>query len=137
MTLTESANEVLPGLWVGDANACAAAAGARFNRLCVLEDPCGVAGCEHQRILSLQDGGALPDLLDAAANIIDKRWAGLNPPLLVHCGAGVERSPLTVAWWMRRRFGFDFDRGYAWLQSRRPCVADRRLCIRGGSDWGV
>ena len=52
MTLTESANEVLPGLWVGDANACAAAAGARFNRLCVLEDPCGVAGCEHQRILS-------------------------------------------------------------------------------------
>ena len=103
----------------------------------VLEDPCGVAGCEHQRILSLQDGGALPELLDAAANIIDKRWAGLNPPLLVHCGAGVERSPLTVAWWMRRRFGLDFDRGYAWLQSRRPCVADRRLWIRGGSDWGV
>jgi hypothetical protein len=54
-------------------------------------------GASTSAILSLQDGGTLPELLDAAANIIDKRWAGLNPPLLVHCGAGVERSLLTVA----------------------------------------
>jgi hypothetical protein len=94
------ADEVLPGLWIGDASSCAPAHEEGFNSLCVLEGPCGVP------------------------------WANLNPPLLVHCGAGVERSPLTVVWWMRRRFGLGFDTSYVWLQKRRPCIADRRMWIR-------
>ena len=124
------ADEVLPGLWIGDASSCAPAHELGFNSLCVLEGPCGVPHCHHVRILSLEDGAAIPELLDAAADVIEKRWADLNPPLLVHCGAGVERSPLTVVWWMRRRFGLNFDRSYVWLQMRRPCVADRRMWIR-------
>ena len=65
------------------------------------------AGCRIAitRAFSFEDGAAMPELLDAAADVIEKRWTNLNPPLLMHCGAGIERSPLTVVWWMRRRFG--------------------------------
>jgi len=130
LTLINGADAVLPGLWIGDASSCPVAHEVGFNSLCVLEDPCGTPHCHHVRILSLKDGAAMPELLEAAADVIDRRWANLNPPLLVHCGAGVERSPLTVVWWMRRRFGLDFDTSYEWLQKLRPCVADRRMWIR-------
>ena len=51
--------------------------------------------------------------------------------LLVHCGAGIERSPLTVAFWMVHSMYLtrDFDEAYAFLQSKRPIVMDRRAWL--------
>jgi hypothetical protein len=37
-----------------------------------------------------------PSPLDAAANVIDRRWANLNPPLLVDRGAGPTRISLNL-----------------------------------------
>jgi hypothetical protein len=38
----------------------------------------------------------MPALLDAAANVIDRRWADLNPRLLVDHGAGPMRISLNL-----------------------------------------
>jgi len=126
------AHEVLPGLWIGDAGACVLAV-PNWNCISVLESPCMVKHCEHHRILGIGACAELP-FLSAAADAIDRLWSQrLYTPLLVHCGAGVERSPLTVAWWMGRRFQIDMDRAYAWLKAHRPVVEDRRSWIR--KDW--
>jgi protein-tyrosine phosphatase len=64
-------------------------------------------------------------MLDAAITHID-RLLGMGHKVLVHCGAGVERSPLTVAWYLREKSGMDWDQAYALLREKRPVVQDRR-----------
>lgn len=119
------AHEVLPRLWIGPQGSCDAAPESVF-RICVLEEPHS-ARCQHMRILG-ENGKAQISSLDLVANMIDVRFGdGWN--LLVHCGAGVERSPLAVAYWMTRRFGYSFDEAYAWLKQHRPQVEDRRVWL--------
>lgn len=49
--------------------------------------------------------------------------------ILIHCRGGVERSPLTVATWLRRYRGFTLDEAYTLLKLRRPVVEDRRYWL--------
>ena len=78
------------------------------------------------------DGKADPYLLDEVSRTIDETWPALRMSrnVLVHCGAGVERSPLAVAWWMHFRFNYNFDEAYEWIKRQRPVVEDRRSWIR-------
>lgn len=46
-------------------------------------------------------------------------------PLLVHCMAGVERSPLTIVWYLMSK-GMTIDDAYKLVKSKRPQVEDRR-----------
>ena len=63
--------------------------------------------------------------LDRAAEIIDQYQRDGNV-LLVHCHGGVERSPLTVAWYLRK-FGkySSLEEAYTFLQSKRAVVSNR------------
>jgi len=52
--------------------------------------------------------------------------------ILVHCAAGIERSPLAVAWWMvtiRDHPACTWDDAYKFILSKRPQVEDRRYWI--------
>jgi protein-tyrosine phosphatase len=122
------ANEVLPRIWIGPVSSCAQAPEGVvcFN---VLETPHSEC-CRHCRILG-DDGKARIELLDHVAQQIDVAWNTDTRHLLVHCGAGVERSPLTVAWWMTKRLHLTFDEAYAWLKRQRPQIEDRRSWIEG------
>jgi protein-tyrosine phosphatase len=46
--------------------------------------------------------------------------------VLVHCGAGIERSPLTVACYLAHYHEKSMDDAYKIIQEKRPQVEDRR-----------
>ncbi len=72
----------------------------------------------------LSDGRADQHQLDASTAIIAGALRS-GQPILVHCGAGIERSPLAVAWYLARH-GMSLDDAYKLLRSKRPEVQDRR-----------
>ena len=67
--------------------------------------------------------------LDMTAAVIDNALAE-GRRVLVHCGAGSERAPLTVAWFLNRRRAMSLDAAYDLLKRKRPIVQDRRAWLR-------
>lgn len=67
--------------------------------------------------------------LEIAAEVIDSALNG-GRRVLVHCGAGSERAPLTVAWFLNRRRTISLDEAYDLLKRKRPIVQDRRFWLR-------
>jgi protein-tyrosine phosphatase len=67
--------------------------------------------------------------LDITASVIDNALTG-GRRVLVHCGAGSERAPLTVAWFLNRRRAMSLDAAYDLLKRKRPIVQDRRFWLR-------
>jgi hypothetical protein len=129
----DSAHEILPGLWVGDCESALIGISRDFAVLNVLETG-AIPGESHIPILlplsyrSPADGVlAYRVRLDNAVKWIEENK---SRQMLVHCGAGIERSPLTVAWYMcRRRVVADLDQAYTCLIKRRPVVQDRRMWL--------
>ncbi len=70
------------------------------------------------------------EYMDEIAALIE-RLVVTQYSVVVHCGAGVERSPLAVAWWLHRRRGLNLDQAYAQIQAARPEAQDRRTWIAG------
>jgi hypothetical protein len=101
--------------------------------LCVLEEPHCPKNPRSTHIHILQDGQAKRELLMQAARHINKvLWSGKD--LLVHCGAGMERSPLTIAWWMfTTGIASSMAQAYDILQAARPIVANRENWIEKSS----
>lgn len=125
-------SEILPRLWIGTCASCEAVRGQDFFCLNVLEGAhTADTACIHLRVLG-DDGKAMPDRLAIAHDMINHAWG--NPVyrgVLVHCGAGVERSPLVVAMWMLVRFNLTLDEAYKWIKQERPIAEDRRAWLRG------
>jgi len=46
-------------------------------------------------------------------------------PTLVHCMAGIERSPLAIVYWLHKYHGFSYNKAYKYVQKRRPEVQNR------------
>src|SRR5579864_5567168 len=61
--------------------------------------------------------------LDITASVIDNALTG-GRRVLVHCGSGSERAPLTVAWFLNRRRAMSLDAAYDLLKRKRPIVQD-------------
>jgi len=124
---------VVEGLWLGDHNDALSFDG---ERLCVLETGC--SSSQHWvPILERPSPGGLAniDRLDEAADLISE-FLGKGAKLLVHCGAGIERSPLTCAWWLRRTGACATLReAYAHLMELRPIVADRTEWLPPEARW--
>lgn len=67
--------------------------------------------------------------LDSACAVIDDYQLN-EEPLLVHCWAGIERSPLTLAYWLvRSKHQSNLDSAYSFLKSKRSIVEDRRAWL--------
>jgi protein-tyrosine phosphatase len=146
------ANQIVPGLFLGD---WADGKFNGFNgfrgthTLCVIEtNPLDkYEGMTYYiPILDHSEETYLPDLppkaliskLDEACTIIDDHLLNNEPllvhgserignALLVHCWAGIERSPLTLAYWLVKSHKMaNLDEAYKFLKSKRPIVEDRR-----------
>jgi len=119
------ANEILPRLWIGTCASCDAARAQGYRAICVLEQShTSDARCQHQCVLG-DDGKIKREWLYPVIYLIDELYKE-RQRLLVHCGAGVERSPLVVAMWMTSSLGLTLDEAYAWLKLHRPQIEDRR-----------
>jgi hypothetical protein len=59
--LERHAQEIVPGLWLGERWACRYAREAGLKGICVLERPCGVEDCFHAPILVLRGTSSLND----------------------------------------------------------------------------
>jgi hypothetical protein len=68
--------------------------------------------------------------LNWAVQIIDTFVKG-NRNLLVHCHGGVERSPLTLAWYFTKQTGTfaTLKEAYDFLKSKRPVVSERMFWL--------
>lgn len=103
-------------------------------RLCVHENiPTYTGTYYHYPILikkpnnDIDRSGALAplELLNNAVDIIEM-YIDNDLPILVHCVGGVERSPLTVAWYLIRSGKCkNFEEAYTFLKSKRPVVSER------------
>jgi hypothetical protein len=126
--LEQHAQEIVPGLWLGGQWACRYAREAGFRTICVLETPCAIEDCFHAPIFVI-DTSARCDthLLKKANQAIDKLFK--TGPVLVHCLAGCERSPLVVASWLCKRHGLALGEAYNIITSKRPIVEKRDVWL--------
>lgn len=105
-------------------------------RLCVLESPPyqPVGPDAHIRILyndkRTGEVYAQRAALDAAAAWIESKRNAQQGNVLVHCAVGIERSPLTVAWWLKKFGGRpDLDAAYSDVIAKRPIVQRRDFWV--------
>lgn len=131
-------NEIEPNLYLGDWRA-GEAAPLSVSTLCVIETPewqryegmsYYVPILDHdESTLAFIPPRALIHKLDEACEIIDDHILN-SEPLLVHCWAGIERSPLTLAYWLvKSKRQPNLDEAYKFLKSKRPIVEDRRTWL--------
>ena len=124
-------NEILPHLWLGDLNDSFTAP-EDFIILCVLEVryPLLPKRAILQPILEMSPNGPQMNMngMEKACKIID---GVLNDEknILVHCAAGVERSPLTIVWWLHTRMGQSLDVAYDFVKSKRSIVENRLIWL--------
>lgn len=125
---------ILPHLWLGDADDAARFEGARLS---VHENFETVPARSHWMpyLVSWKDEDgteqleADPAMLDAAVAVIEFYQAH-KVPLLVHCWAGIERSPLLVATYLiRSGRAKNYGDAYSHLRSLRPQVMDRTFWL--------
>ena len=65
----------------------------------------------------------LDSLADTIANALDE---DSDTRVVVHCAMGIERSPLTVVWYLYQYNGFTLDEAYALVRKARPVAVERR-----------
>lgn len=134
------ANQVLPNLLLGDWQDALGAKSKGWDTLCVIETlpedrykgmTYYVPILEHDEYsLAFVPIQARIHELDECAKIIDWYAEKDGSPLLVHCYAGIERSPLTLAWWLvKTKRRANLDGAYRFLKHVRPIVEDRRIWL--------
>jgi hypothetical protein len=131
-------DEIWHNLWVGDLDAAHAlryAGNPEWWIICVREGEHTKPGPNVTCLPVLKKGWAKRGRLEQIAREIDLRLAE-GKKVLVHCWAGVERSPLTLTWWLRTRQGMTLDEAYLHIKRRR-LVADRRVWLSEGARQAV
>jgi protein-tyrosine phosphatase len=117
-------NEIIDNLFVSDL--LDAKSGFDGLIICVLEQKPFDEPPDATWIPFMAQGIASLDLI---SSVIDDALAN-GRRVLVHCGAGSERAPLTIAWFLHRRRGMSLDAAYDLLKRKRPIVQDRRAWLR-------
>ena len=67
---------------------------------------------------------AIPQQLDLVASLMDIILAS-DEDVLVHCGAGQERSPLAVTWYLHKKWNIPIEEAFAKVKEKRPQALNR------------
>jgi len=127
---TGTVQRIMGTIYLGDAVAAETFDG---YKLCVHEDLwAGYTPTYHVPILVRspptaldRDAEASTAALEYCAGLIEGHLDSAKR-LLVHCHGGVERSPLTVAYWLVRVGRYQaLAEAYRYLKGLRPVIADR------------
>jgi protein-tyrosine phosphatase len=131
-------DEILPGLWLGSYTDMwmLVRANPQIKVLCVADEfqdrlPNGAY------FMPIWEDKLWPSVvsigvLNAASELIDF-WMTRGEKVIVHCAMGVERSALTMAWYLHKKHGMKLRDAYAYLREKRPVVAERYEWLPGGT----
>ena len=127
-------------MYVGDLEAAAwALAQPEWSVVSVLEGASSFSYMgEHRAHLPfVLHKQAQPGLLNRAVAWVEIEIARQRP-VLIHCAAGIERSPLVAAWLLARRLSFEppltaLRMAYGVVKRRRPMIEDRTVWLP--KDW--
>jgi protein-tyrosine phosphatase len=125
-------DEIIPNLYIGDlldANEVSCKYGDEWAIISVTDarpDKTVVPKSFHKRITRMFNNelDANPSALDIIAVRIDASLKE-GKKVLIHCSAGIERSPLTVVWYLYKKRGMSINQAYELVQQKRPMVQDR------------
>jgi hypothetical protein len=124
-------NEILPRLYVGGATDAQLVDGV-YSLLNVMwdgEEFCFPKYATHMKTLGFNRKTEITEtdipVMEAAADWIHERVSS-GQHVLVHCAFGMERSPLTVLWYLMRYHKMSLDEAYSLLKKKREEVLDRR-----------
>lgn len=121
-------NEIIPNLFVGDfADAKSDAAKDMFI-LCVLEQKPSDEPANATWIPFLEGDKANHTQLDAIAAVIDAQLSA-GRKVLTHCGAGIERSPLAVVWFLHAKRGMSIGDAYKLVIEKKPQAQRREVWL--------
>lgn len=125
-------SEIVPGLYVSGMYEWP----RDFSGLliCVLENKPVEEPDNATWIPILKVGRAELSQLDAVAEVIESQLA--SRVVVVHCGAGIERSPLAVVWFLYKKRGMTLDEAYTLVRSKRPIVQDRQNWLPASVNHG-
>jgi len=120
-------NEILPRLFLG--NQADAAEFAEDEKdgiiICVLEQRPQNEPFKSFHIPILTSSGHVhTEQLNRLIPVIGAMIA-YGRKVLVHCSAGVERSPLAVTWYLHKTMGISIEEAYKIVKEKRPEIADR------------
>lgn len=127
-------DEVYPNIFVGNwvDGTVAAQSGNYFviNVTEIVENKFAQLQYKLCRQYSVQDALIIPisDLEFLAAEI-DKHLQ-LGEKIVIHCTAGIERSPLVVAYFLHKYKNVTLDEAYETIRKVRPEILDRRSWIQ-------
>ncbi len=75
--------------------------------------------------------GSLKKSLNRISNLIDRSVRERNRKVVVHCYLGLERSVLSVAWYLHTKMNMSLDEAYEVIREGRPVILDRRHWLEG------
>jgi protein-tyrosine phosphatase len=111
--------EIIPNLWIGDlTDASLTEQYHDFERV-----------INVLNIVEPVNGFVKVEVLDALSVIIDEALKNKCERILVHCGAGIERSSLVVAWYLSTKLNMPLRESYKLIQSKRGHVQNRECWV--------
>ena len=123
------ASEIIPGLWIGDAQASQDAEFMRRNNIqailnCTKDLPVRFA-VENMRIavhddLRTESVKRMCELLPHAGSFLYKNHVLDNRAVLVHCAAGIQRSATCAAYYLSTYYKMPMDQAVRLIVSKRP-----------------
>ena len=87
------------------------------------------SSADIQADISPMSGTVKEDLTDLATFIDQILKDNDQAKVVVHCAMGMERSPLTVVWYLHTKLGKTLDEAYDIVMKARASVVDRRSWI--------
>lgn len=115
-------NEILTNLYIGDMTDGRDADRTLYAVLCVMwtGEPGISDTAMHIPTTSYEELSVRTHVenMERAARWIDHWWRLKR--VLVHCAYGIERSPLTVVWYLMRYHRMTLDQAYELVLERRP-----------------
>jgi protein-tyrosine phosphatase len=94
------------------------------NRL-VLHAPFMIYEKKVDEVTGYQNCHANIQVLQNIADIIELTITSGPVPILVHCAAGVERSPLAVIYYLVSKHRYSLEDAFRFVKQRRPIIEDR------------
>ncbi len=125
-------NQILSNLYVGDIDDA-----HKFRQqkpdgviICVLEErPFNEPFKAYHIPVITNSGHVHTEQLDHIAFFLESLIKN-GAEVLVHCAAGIERSPLTVAYYISYSKGISIDEAYKIVKRQRPQAQDRTIWLR-------
>jgi hypothetical protein len=87
------------------------------------------SSAEFEADINPGSGTVKKDLTELAALMDQVLKDNDQAKIVVHCAMGMERSPLTVVWYLHTKLGKTLDEAYDIVMNARASVVDRRSWI--------